>query len=48
MMNNDEVVKQKSLQKKKKTGIQKRKLADTLFATYVSSENICILTLCCQ
>ena len=47
-VNNDEVDKKKSLRKKKRTSIQKRKLIDTLFSKNVSSENVHILKLCCQ
>ena len=45
---NDEADKKKCLREKKRTGIQKRKLTDTPFAKYVSSENLYILILCCR
>ena len=52
LMSNAEVEKLKlnndKVEEKKRTGIQKRKLTVTLFAEYVSSENIYILILCCQ
>ena len=47
-LNNDEVDKKKRLGKKKRTSVQKKKLIDTPFAKYISSDNIYILTLCCQ
>ena len=47
-LNNDEVDKKKSLRKKKRTSIQKRKLIDTPYTKNVSSENVHILKLCCQ
>ena len=48
-LNNTEVDKKKKrLKKKKITSLQKRKLIDTPFAKYISSESIYILTLCCQ
>ena len=39
-LNSGEGDKQKILRKKKKTGIQKRKLVDKQFVKYVSSKNI--------
>ena len=58
-MSNDEVIKlksnisevdkkKKSLRKKKRASIQTRKLTDTPFAKYISSESIYILALCFQ
>ena len=47
-LNSDEVDKKKSLRKKKRTSIQKRKLIDTPFSKNISLENLHILKLCCQ
>ena len=37
------LIRKKRLRKKKRTSIQKRKLVDTLFAKYISLENVYIL-----